>query len=580
MFHLFCKKIIKIVKEFYIKCAETKLTLNFINLLITFFSIFFVMILFIDITTNYFYYHPIYLTLINFKNKILISFHLFIYTNIILFFRLLTLIIKVIITFLLTLNKFFSFLNDIIVITFCLDIFKFFEVLEEIIVIFTLSFKVIIDSILLSIFLFMYVLKNIIENIFNILPYSVFLTLKSIKHYYSLNAVHYYHFGIIFLNIYQTLDLLIYVNIMNFNKVISFFSPGIICLFVSYLNIFNNFLNSIFLFDYTILCLLNKLLIFCDSSKVNYNFMTLFFLNFNVLLHLDIVYDYVISHLKNIFSLPQQAIYLCFDSFIVEMVYFEFNVHCYFLDIYRKFISAFHYCMTQLLNWLPWVSIIKDTIFIHISIIYVLFLIIVVTNTYYLLFYLFNFLVLIGLLIGILQLELFIGFLWLIESSIILISILILFFLNIKGYLKFKFKIDLLILIFFKLILFYFIIFFYSDDFKISVKNIFNILFVWENYYEALSNKNLNDFSGLFNYLFSLFSFEFIIICLILFFGSLVCIHVYKKKKNKKLYNNTNSILLLKNFFNFNFFRKQDLKNQAFKKSSSFKINKKRWYNK
>jgi hypothetical protein len=54
-------------------------------------------------------------------------------------------------------------------------------------------------------------------------------------------------------------------------------------------------------------------------------------------------------------------------------------------------------------------------------------------NIYYTLLYLFIEIVLFGVFISLYQMELFTGFLWVVEGSVIFIALLLLFYLNVEG---------------------------------------------------------------------------------------------------------------------------------------------------
>ena len=61
-------------------------------------------------------------------------------------------------------------------------------------------------------------------------------------------------------------------------------------------------------------------------------------------------------------------------------------------------------------------------------------------NVYYVLLYLFINIILFGLYLSLIQMELFTGFLWVLEGTIIFISLLFIFHLNVEG---FEVKVDL-----------------------------------------------------------------------------------------------------------------------------------------
>ncbi len=221
--------------------------------------------------------------------------------------------------------------------------------------------------------------------------------------------------------------------------------------------------------------------------------------------------------------------------------------------------------------WFPWLNFFFENFFIQFFIFYFLFLFFNSNNNYYVLFYFWILLVFFGLYLALSQMELFLGFFWVVEFTVIFISILLLFSLNIEG-LNFNLNLyinKLFFFIFFYFFLFFFI-FFYFQNF-IELVWIFFYDFLNDNFYYSLSNYVLNDFLSLyFNYyLFN--SFEFVCIGLILFSGSLSCIFlnfVTKKKNNKDDFFFFKFFSLHNNHLNFSFLRKQNLLKQNFLNSS------------
>jgi hypothetical protein len=97
-------------------------------------------------------------------------------------------------------------------------------------------------------------------------------------------------------------------------------------------------------------------------------------------------------------------------------------------------------------------------------------------------------------------------------------------------------------------------------DFYFIFFNFQNIL-IFENYEESLNNQILNDFISIFLNYYNFNLISFLIICILLLIGSIICVTL-----NKINYFFKNLELKKKKFFSFNsflFFRKQNLINQS-----------------
>lgn len=209
-----------------------------------------------------------------------------------------------------------------------------------------------------------------------------------------------------------------------------------------------------------------------------------------------------------------------------------------------------------------------ENFIIQFFILYLLYLIIVNNNLYYLLLYVFLEIVLFGLFICLYQLELFTGFLWVAEFTIIFIAVVLLFYLNVDG-LHLKFNNNLNNILYFIPIIFIFLLF-YNLDIYFELENFlpieFNNIDYYDDYYEALNNNIMNDFTPLTLSYYSINSIEFIIIGLLLLLGSVACVNLYKSNKNFTIIKQSNVLEMFnffKDFINFSFLRKQDLNNQT-----------------
>lgn len=171
------------------------------------------------------------------------------------------------------------------------------------------------------------------------------------------------------------------------------------------------------------------------------------------------------------------------------------------------------------------------------------------------------------------NLELFTAFLWLTECVIVFVSVLLLFYLNVFGdsskinFTFFSFKYFGFFISFFILIT----VFSQPSEFEFFIPENFKINYLYEDYYESLSNDRLNDLFSIFISYYFINSFELVSIGLMLLFASLVCVNLNKFNTNLKL-NNYYDFFMLFDFFNdfinFSFLRKQNLVEQTIQKSS------------
>nr|YP_010411984.1 NADH dehydrogenase subunit 6 [Tetrahymena rostrata]QBI37952.1 Ymf62 [Tetrahymena rostrata]URP31144.1 NADH dehydrogenase subunit 6 [Tetrahymena rostrata] len=212
-------------------------------------------------------------------------------------------------------------------------------------------------------------------------------------------------------------------------------------------------------------------------------------------------------------------------------------------------------------------------------IIYILYLLVVNNNLYYVLLYVFLEIVFFGLFICLYQLELFTGFLWVAEFTIIFISVVLLFYLNVGGlHLKYN-NINNLFYYLPSIVLF---LLFYCLDFlselELYLPIEFNYMDFYDDYYESFNNTNMNDFIPLTLSYYSVNGIEFILIGLLLLLGSVACVNLYKSNKNFSIIKQSNLLNMFnffKDFINFSFLRKQDLNYQTNFKPSLRSIKKK-----
>lgn len=236
------------------------------------------------------------------------------------------------------------------------------------------------------------------------------------------------------------------------------------------------------------------------------------------------------------------------------------------------------FCLLDILLWWPWVNFISDYFFLQLLTVYVLFSYIYIANYFYLILYLFFFILFFGLFLGLHQLDLFLGFFWVIELTVVFISLILVFYINNKPSTSSNF---LLNSVYKYSILFISIMLVLPINYlNLSESSYFNLnsTLLWENYYEALNFFFKNDFYSLFYSYYSCNSVSFILIGFLLFIGSLVCVNLNIRNKSSKK-NNLNFFLktfsFFKDYLNFFFLRKQDLTLQGYVQPSSKFVRKK-----
>lgn len=235
--------------------------------------------------------------------------------------------------------------------------------------------------------------------------------------------------------------------------------------------------------------------------------------------------------------------------------------------------SLFSNIFDVVLVWWPWLTFWSDLWFVQFVMIYILYLMFSALNVYYVLLYMFLEVFFFGIFISIYQMELFTGFLWVVECTVVFISLLLLFYLNIEGnQVRLDLKIFRLYYSFGLFVIFsIFVCFSYGNEFELYVPLALNFIDVWDDFYEALANTNSNDFMMLTISYYSLNSVEFIMIGILLLVGSVVCVNLNKMQKSLKVqkYSNTLDVFhFFKDFVNYVFMRKQNLVDQTLNPAS------------
>lgn len=206
---------------------------------------------------------------------------------------------------------------------------------------------------------------------------------------------------------------------------------------------------------------------------------------------------------------------------------------------------------------------------------YVLYNIYFNVNLFYVVFYVLFEIFLFGVFLSLYQMELFTAFLWLAESVVIFVSLLLLFYLNVYGNISqvntsfYSYKYYGVLILFFIFNLFY--TFPSEIEFFLPVE-MTTSMHLWDDLYEALWNDVLTDFYGLYLSYYRFNSFEFIFIGLLLLVGSLLCVNINKFNRINKI-NGYHDLFLVfdffKDFVKFIFMRKQNLVDQEIHPSST-----------
>lgn len=230
--------------------------------------------------------------------------------------------------------------------------------------------------------------------------------------------------------------------------------------------------------------------------------------------------------------------------------------------------NLFSNCLDVVIIWWPWLTFWSDLWFVQFVMIYILYLMFSALNVYYVLLYMFLEIFFFGIFISIYQMELFTGFLWVTECTVVFISLLLLFYLNIEGnQVRLDLKVFRLYYSFGLFVIFVVLMnFSYGTEFELYVPLALNFIDIWDDFYEALSNTNSNDFMMLTISYYSLNSFEFICVGILLLIGSVVCVNLNKMQKSLKVqkYSNTLDVFnFFKDFVNYVFMRKQNLVDQT-----------------
>jgi hypothetical protein len=229
----------------------------------------------------------------------------------------------------------------------------------------------------------------------------------------------------------------------------------------------------------------------------------------------------------------------------------------------------------NVISWTPWISFLSECAAIQFCLLLSLFFFNQSKTLFYSVIYMLLLFIWLGIFLAYFNVELFTGFLWVVELTVIFILVLFLFYFNFSGELRTsKF-------FFFKFMLVVVLLFFF-DNFSLKL-DFLNFNFFFENFYELRSSALMNDLHSLFLSYYYFNGFLLFLFGFLVFLVSIVCVNLLRASKVVTL-DAVLSALSVYNFFadllNFEFLRKQNLFHQNLRKSNSRLVRKesKAWF--
>lgn len=222
----------------------------------------------------------------------------------------------------------------------------------------------------------------------------------------------------------------------------------------------------------------------------------------------------------------------------------------------------------------------SDVTIVQCFILYVFYLFTVSKNTYYMLSYTFVQMALFGFFLAIIQMEIFTAFLWLTELVVLLVFLFLILNTDPSGSNSNKDTFNqnkkVLLILFLILVSFLNCYFIFSESQSVSL---FLTSILWDDYYEAINNINMNDLYGVYISFYILNALETILIGFVLLFASMIAVNLNSLLKKNKSVNYVSFSYLYDYFKYINsiiFMRKQNLVNQENSKESTRSFKKKK----
>lgn len=234
--------------------------------------------------------------------------------------------------------------------------------------------------------------------------------------------------------------------------------------------------------------------------------------------------------------------------------------------------------------FLNFYSFLNDTFFIQFFFFFTFFYFYKSKNVYYTLLYLFFLIIYLGIILSLNQAELFTGFLWTTEFTVILICLILFFYLNVEGnILRVNLNLNKINYFFYLFFLFFFFFLKISSYYNIDTTSNLNWIYFnyyFDDWYESLNNVFMNDFISLFNSYYRFNSIEFIFVGYMLLIASIVCVNLNKLVRDSKIESNSFFLKIFNyftNYLNFSFLRKQNLSDQSNYDPNIRLFKKKKW---
>ena len=235
--------------------------------------------------------------------------------------------------------------------------------------------------------------------------------------------------------------------------------------------------------------------------------------------------------------------------------------------------------LASFFSWSPWLGFLTECALMQLLFVVTFFFFANSRSLFYALVYLFILFIWFGLALAYLGLELFTGFLWVVELSVFFILLMFLFFFNfgaeLRGSSCTRYKV-LSLSSFFFLFLF--------DDYS-RVHSSLNVFYTYDDFYSAIGSDSMSDVHSLFLSYYFFNSFLLFVFGFFVFLTSVVCVLLLRSSRS--VYSESiGSFLSIYNFFsdllNFELLRKQSLGNQVLRRCNSRVISKdkKEWYKK
>ncbi len=231
----------------------------------------------------------------------------------------------------------------------------------------------------------------------------------------------------------------------------------------------------------------------------------------------------------------------------------------------------------NVVSWTPWTSFFSECAAIQLGLLFSLFFFNQSKTLFYSVIYMSLIFLWLGVFLSYYNLELFTGFLFVIELTVIFIIILFLFFFNFSGELRNS------RVFFYKFVIIFFSFFFF-DEFSAKLQ-LLNFNFFFDNFYESQAVCIVNDLHSLFLSYYFFNGFLLFIFGFLVFLTSIICVNLLRASKVSAVAAASAALRIYDFFYDllsFEFLRKQNLFFQNLRRPNSriIKRNLKEWYKK